>query len=361
MEYIIASFIIIWGSIYNGKLNHQSKKLYLIFIWLVMTLLMGVRYRVGIDTMNYMSTYQSIPTFKDFGIYDFHYFRYEPLFLIINIFCKSFFGDFWTVQLICAGISNGLIIIFLNRYCKNPFLGTLLYFYISYLYFSTEIMRESIAIGIFLLNYRNIEKNNYIKYYLFSFLSIGFHYSAIITWLIPLTIFLKFNLIFMLMIGGMFSITPFVSSFNEMLSIASISDRVELYIEGNNLNLNFRLGLLLQNMIPGAFACILLHWNKQQIQFKHMFLLQILFCAGAFAIPIIFQRFINYTQLFAIVLMSSALCNKKVSSILRKVLFVVVIVSQLHYYSEMFRRWYPYVSIFNPHTIQERELMWSHF
>lgn len=340
-------------------MTYSLKVFWLIIICLYLSILMGLRYRVGLDTMAYMSSYDIIPNLGHY-IDNGTEIRYEPLFLLINILCKSSGAGFWMVQIVCATITNTFIFIFLYRYCNNVFVGILIYLYVAFLYFNTEIMRESVAISIFLLNYQNIEKKNFIKYYLLSFLSIGFHFSAIIIWIFPFIQKLRVNLIYILICIGMILITPLVESLNNILAIASISDRMDFYIGGNGLNMNFRLGLLIQNVLPGIVAYTILKIKKRPISFNYCFLLQILFAMGAFAIPIVFQRFINYTQLFTIVMLSNGLSSYKLSLSAKTFITCVIIGSQILYYSGMSNCWIPYVSILNPSKIQIREYMWLH-
>lgn len=360
MVYLIVIAVVLIGVIYNGRMAKSLRLFWLIVIWLVQTLITGLRYRVGMDTLNYMESFNSFPLIQNFTLHDIFYFRYEPLYLLLNIYCKSYLGGFWWVQLICSGLTNACILIFLNKYCKNPFVGVLIYLYIAWLYFSTEIMRESIAIGIFLLNYKNLKNGSWFRYYAISFISIGFHYSAIITWFFPFVKYIRFNRLFVLLIIGSMLITPVVDSLNSMVNLGTISDRMNFYLDGNNLNFNYRIGLIIQNLLPGAFAYYLLNKKQCSIPFQQFFLLQVLFCFGAFAIPVVFQRFINYTQLFTIVMMSYAFWNRNISYHSKCILFAIIFISQSQYYYISKNRWIPYVSILNPYKVPAREYMWEH-
>lgn len=359
MEYLIIVAISLIGLSYYSRMARSLRIFWIFVLWFVSTLIIGLRYRVGIDTLNYMETFSIIPTLDNFSWNDFSRFRYEPLYTGLNIICKTLFGEFWSLQIICAAITNGCIFLFLKRYCENPYIAILIYLYVAFLYFSTEILRESIAIGIFLLNYQNLERKKWLRYYLISFLSIGFHYSAILTWFIPLANYLRLNFAYLVVLCSMVLIKPLFESMLQ-LQILTIIDRMELYIGGNALNMNYRLLLIIQNVIPGTFAYYFLRKKRQSIPFRNLFLLQVLFCAGSFAIPVVFQRFINYTQLFVIVLLSYTFWNKVITKKAKIFLIGIILLSQLPYYYSSSSMWIPYVSIIEPYKVPDREDMWLH-
>lgn len=323
---------------------------------------MGLRYRVGIDTMNYMHAFKSAIPLEKFWSSDIFEEKFEPAYVFVSACCKSITTEFWLMQMVMAAITNGCIFIFLYRYCKNPFVGVLLYFILQWLYFTTEIMRESAAVGIFLLNYRNLQQRKWIKYYLYSLFSIAFHYSAIIIWLFPLARFLKPNLLYLICCLAIVAITPIVETLNDMLAIASIADRVNGYVVGaEKLTINWRIGEIIKSGLPALIALYFAKKVKLPTGFKQMVLLQILFCAGTFAVPIIFQRFTNYTTLFPTVVLANCVSSSTIRKYMRICLFVVIIFTQIYSYIGMYRRWVPYVSIINPIRINERENIWWQF
>lgn len=362
MEYIIALIFILIGAISNKRLSKDTRRFLLGAIAVYLVLLMGFRYRVGLDTINYMSNYKAMPTLSQILSIDYTKFRYEPGFVFINSLGRFFKTDFWLVQLILAAITNFSITIFLYRYCKNPFVGLLLYAYIAFLYFSAEIIRESAAIGIFLLNYENLKNKRWTRYYLVAILSISLHYSAILTLAMPFLGHLKFNKWYIALCICAIVATPFIQSVNEILNFSSITDRINYYMDGNGLNINFRIGLLLQNVVPASFCLLALKKYKQKPIpfFRSMTLLQFLFVAGSFAIPIIFQRFINYTQIFTVVLMANTLSDGKIKQPVRLLAVLVIMFSQSLYLKHMYRSWIPYVSVFNPVKIEAREQLYKH-
>lgn len=362
MEYLFAFILVIFAIAFNKRMAPSVRVATLIGIFTYVVVLLGLRYRVGIDTINYMHSFKSAIPLEKLWHSNIFEERFEPGYVFVSACCKSVTSEFWLMQLIMTAITTGCVFIFLYRYCKNPFVGVFLYFILQCLYFSTEIMRESAAVGIFLLNFRNLQQKKWNKYYFFSLFSIAFHYSAIIIWLIPLARFLKPNFLYMSCCIGIIAITPIVETLNDMLAIASITDRVNGYIYGaEKLTINWRLGEMIKSGIPALLALYFIPKKNIPFGFKQMILLQILFCAGTFAIPIIFQRFINYTSLFTTVILANSLSSSAIKTYIRSGLLALIIISQLYSYWGMYRRWMPYVSILNPIHINERENLWWQF
>lgn len=328
-------------------------------ICLYVILLMGFRYRVGIDTINYSYIFDDAAPINSLSDIDLINSRVEPAYLIITSIVKKVTTEFWHVQIIMAAITNICVFIFIYRYCKNPFLGLFLYVIMAFFYFTTEILRESAAVGIFLLNFENFRQKKWKKYYLLSLISIAFHYSAFVIWFFPLIRHLKFNLWFLLICIFFICITPFLESFNRILEFASLTDRLNHYIDGNGLNMNWRISQIIKNAIPGIAGLMIIRHKRFEGWEKPFILLQILFTVGTFAIPIVFQRVINYTQVFTIVFLANILANHKLALTARQALLMIVLLSQSIYWSGNYVRFIPYVSIFEEIKIPEREAIWQ--
>lgn len=347
------------GIVINKKMTPTPRKIYLGIILTYIVILLGLRYRVGIDTITYMNAFKHIKTLPAFWHSDIFGQKYEPGYLFVCSLCKTICKEFWFLQMVMATITNTCIFIFLYRNTKNVFAGLILYLFIQWLYFTTEIMRESAAIGIFLLNYRNLENRKWIAYYLISLLSISFHYSAIITWIFPLARFLKPNFYYILLCAGMLIITPLVELLSNLIAIDAISGRIIQYIELESLNLNWRIGELIRTALPAFTTLVAYHLSGKKTQASHMLLLQIMFSIGAFAIPLLFARFTNYTTLFVTISLANLLCSDTPRHWIKVLALSLVLLSQSYYYYSNKAIWFPYVSVFNPKTLREREQIWK--
>lgn len=361
MVYLVAFILAAAGIVINKRMTPTPRKIYLGIICTYVVIIIGLRYRVGVDTISYMASFKHIRDLNHIFDSDIFSYRYEPGYLLLNSLVKTFTKEFWVMQMVVAAIVNGCIFIFLYRYCRNVFVGVIIFLFMQWLYFSTEIMRESIAISIFLLNYRNFEKNDWVKYYLVSLIYIPFHYSAVVTWLFPLAKMLKPNLTFIIFCIIALAITPVIEYLSGIIPFLSVVTRLEQYVtNAAGLNLNWKLAELMRTGMPAIAVLIAFRMAGIKCGQEKMLLLQILFCMGAFAIPIIFSRFTNYTTMFVTVGVANFLCDKEAARRLRIGLMCFIILTQGFYYYSMYPRWFPYVSIFNPHQIHEREQIWKH-
>lgn len=364
-EYLILFFFLIIFLIIRKSMNHQTEKYALAFLCIYMILLMGLRYRVGLDTISYMRSFDHLPSFEAFKKSNIFENRFEPGYMVICMLCKSFCKDFWLVQLVLAAITNIGIFVFIYRHCENPFWGVFTYIIVAWLYFSTEIIRESASISIFLLNYENLSEHKWIKYYLFSFLSISLHFSAIIIWLFPFVTNLKHvTKYYIILIIFFVACLPLFEYLNQYLT-GSIAYRINGSIESARvLNMNWRIAFLIQSAILPIFSIYIAHKNNIDLPFKPFVLFHILLSAGAFSIPIVFSRFTNYTILFVCVYVSNLIVSSKLTPIIKSSLVIVVLASQWHYYfgMRMIDSWVPYHSIFEQVKENKRENMWrKHF
>ena len=348
MEYLLILGLTIFGIFFNNKISYANRKFYLFIIFIVVVLVFGFRYKVGGDTLIYMRMYNKATPLDQFETINFLKERVEPGFQFLSSLFKAFTKEFWPLQMFLTALTNGLIFIFINKNCKNPFIGVFLYLFMQCLYFTTEILRESVAVGIFILNYKNIEEKKLGKYYLFSILSILFHYSAIFTLIIPFTKWLRLNLWFWFICAGCFLITPLVKELNQFISIASIANRVDTYTkDAGVLNLNLRLGVFIRSGLPCIAALFFIYKYKFTTKYYHLILLQILLCCAAFAIPDIFLRLVNYVSLFTTVVLANLLVLKTIKPFLRVMLVSFALLTQSNFLYINYSRWYPYVSIFD--------------
>lgn len=219
MVYIIILFsliILVWNYDICHKKNYKWS-----FFWglcLVFILYAGLRYRIGGDTIGYMSSFEYYPDIFTTGISEGikkvqnlseEYERFKPGWIIYVMLIKGIWNNFFFMQFINAIILNLSIFIVIKRYSSYPFM-TLLIFFFNFKFFELEfeVMRESIAVSIFMLLSINpyVEKK-WLKYYVGSLLATCFHPSAYVTLIFPLFSYLKLSLKWNVIL---FCIIPFI-------------------------------------------------------------------------------------------------------------------------------------------------------
>lgn len=159
----------------------------LLFTFIVISFFLGGRYNVGTDWENYKNFYDDIATNGiNFG-------NIEPLYLILNkvISITGFSSSFF---FFCISIIQLSIIYFIFKDDKRVFaLGMLIYF-LCCLPISLNIIRQSLAISIFLYSIRYIG-NSPLKYILMITIAGLFHYSSFILLVVYVLSYKRFSFI----------------------------------------------------------------------------------------------------------------------------------------------------------------------
>lgn len=161
----------------------------LVYFWSEMVLLIliaGLRYKVGLDTLGYMSMWKNIPLPNQLHSFDFMMAKYQPLWYILSGFCKSVNGEFYVFQIIHAIIINSVIFFVIKTCCRYVFTATLIYLLQTFLYFNCEVLRESLSVCIFLIAMKSYVECSWRKYYAWLVIGFMFHPSIIFAFFLPL-------------------------------------------------------------------------------------------------------------------------------------------------------------------------------
>lgn len=367
MEYIVLIVFSIFLSYHYPK-NGLSKRKYryaYILLFLYCVLLFGLRYRVGIDTLNYMYSYPTQPTLDTLDWEKIYTNRYAPLFMLLVATCRSITTDFWLLQFIVSVIFNSCLFIFLKRQVSNPFLAFSLFFFMNGLYFNTEIMRESLAVGVFLLNINNLIKHKWTSYYILATISLMFHFSAIIVFLFPLFTKVRLNWQFLalLLVFALFrkNLEEYTISMIPMENVMERIDEFYLLIDSGRLNINWLILVIIQTvMVPIVVMVTNKKTTKVRQELEFMLCIYLFLGLGCVYYQIIFQRFTNYVLLVLIVVMAEMLHSKVLENKYKILIVSLFIIAYSYTYigHERYKMWYPYHSVFNPEKDSDRETMW---
>ena len=85
------------------------------FNLVVLILLAGLRYRVGGDTLMYMSMYAEWPAIDELKYFDFEDALYNPLWYVYTSIAKSLSDEFWVLQIIQSVIVNCIFFHFFRK------------------------------------------------------------------------------------------------------------------------------------------------------------------------------------------------------------------------------------------------------
>ena len=126
------------------------------------------------------------PFFKECDardLYDYNFVTskgFEPGFTLLTIICKSIVDDFHFYTFVLCVINTALLVRFFSKHSDNIPLALMLYVVFEGLVISTNLMRNSIAIFIFLNALDYIRDRRPLPYFLLCGLATTFHISSVI-------------------------------------------------------------------------------------------------------------------------------------------------------------------------------------
>lgn len=359
-------------------------------LWLILTLVAGLRYRVGIDTLSYETLLSSVPPITDFSLSTLFSVRdSSPGMVFITGISRLFTPWIWPVQLICALWFNYACAIFGRRYVKNRFLFIALYFLCAWLNLNFEVMAEGVAIGFFLMSWPSFRRGEWIKYYLWLIPALCFHLSAIVVCLLPVMLLpglrklwadRKYVIVFLCsaLIAGLF--LPWkelgMSIIRSELLPTEIGKAFAIkfeaysrdYLSGPGLNPKGIIGILIKSVVYPLTAMLLLRKNSLPVVMGLFFML-----IGIEMEPL--RRLSNYFIIFC--LAEICLGMERYSSRLSLVYKILLFTPLLFFVLIGYRGkrnvaddrpvsvscvYVPYYSWLSPDTDNDREELWkTHF
>lgn len=378
MIYFIVLFVLLMFAFNYDVLNNSiGKKRAYFILCLILIMLAGFRYRVGGDTLNYMLAHNFMTDLLNINLFDqIDGVRAEIGWRFLSSLAKLFGEDFYWLQFIQSTIANVAVFIFFKRYSENYFSAILLYYISFYLYLNFEILRESIAISIFLVfGIKHLLDKRFIAYYITVAVMMLFHTSAVFLFLLPLLIKFSsnnYNYLFICTITYLLGVflSPFFYSFLKLGGLSFFSNKFDTYLEYSFTTYGKIMAYFLYVLIP-----LLVH--KYAKRYDNKFSIFLVVCAILGSLTSLFTilfRFVNYftpilileiTLLFTIILR-----NKRDRLRLQHSFFflafvflftnakIITVVNQekdIKWYS----RWYPYYTIFENKEDPDREYIWQ--
>lgn len=362
-----------------AKSGGENKWYY--FNLIVLILLAGLRYRVGGDTLMYMSMYNEWPAFDELKYFDFETALYNPLWYVYTSIPKSISDEFWVFQMIQAVFVNCVFFSFFKKYSPSYYFSAILVYYVGYYcYFNMEIMREILCISILMLMTGWLEEKKYIPYFIGCAVAVAIHFSALIMLVLPLLyIFFKkpswkWQLIIMLAVIVVLNVVNIVSIVISMLPLdEQFGMLIEKYLDiETNLN-----GMISQLILYLPVLGMIFIRERCPINYHDNFTPIIMGVVFAYAMSMGFAgfgRLVNYFIPFVIVYMVHTIyyfisnVDFKISQISHVVLSLslcLLVFNYTFYYvrdksdaypgTQFYDRYSPYYSVLNPKIDNHRE------
>ena len=349
------------------------------FILVVLILFAGLRYRVGSDTLMYMSMFYEWPKLDELRYFDFATATYNPLWYIFAALARSIYDDFTTLQIMHAVIVNCTFFWFFRKYCPKYYFSAILLYYVGYFcYFNMEVMRESLCICVLLLSTSFLLEKKWLLYFPMCVIGLLTHYSAAIMLVLPFLLLFKrpswkWEVVILL---GIVVVMRVVNVPMLVLSLFGLNDQLILLIGGYIEEMRNVMGIIseLLNFFP-IFIFIYLR-EKHQITEENDFTPLMMGTVVVYALAMnvgIFSRFINYFVPFILVYSVNTVYRAlywkfrdyQISYLLCLMAFFVLNFNMIRFYTKdmsesypntrAYVRYIPYHSVLNPKIDEHRE------
>lgn len=357
IPYLIPVILTIFCAIHYDINNRKDAGKYFAaaFLFIYLTLLIGLRYRVGGDSLTYEGVFRNE---SDLSTWTFNYVHiYQPGFTFLYAVAKSIHDSFTTFQIIHAILLNTMLFIFIWKNTRYRFIALCIIEYAVYLYFSTEILREVLAVMVFALNYPSYKNRRWLQFYLGVALALLFHPSAAILIILPLMRKWRYNRRFLLYCACVVALFPIGLKVMAHMPSNVITDKAAGY-SGEFYGLFATFTYVLSGGLFPLLYLFLTRKNKERPRFENFICVMTFFGLGAVISPLIFGRFTNYFVLFFILSLAdylhSHICsksNKWRHNAIAFILLILICYSNQYLYLGKYIRYIPYSSIYNPMDI----------
>lgn len=383
MTYLIILLVILFCVIHFDILGYSknSHKWYL-SIWIYLTLVSGLAYRLGGDGIVYVWQYPYLyNTDEGFGWEALtSYNNRLPAWVLLNKLCKLVTTDYWFFKFVHAIIVNSLFGYYIKTNTKYIFSSTLIFYVLLYFDLNFQLLRQVLAIGFFLYGLKYYNTNKWLKYYLLCISAVLFHESALIAFVFPFMKLIKLNLKTLPFLLASVFILFYVGKqlFNSVLFslIGSLEEKaLTYYADGESSSFaTMLLNILLSSIIPLIVTC---YTKKNDVNSKGAVVYGLCYAIGCNVT--IFYRFSMFYQIFSYVfyieLFYSVCANITQSFKYNKRFFVIsylfIVLFFLAYRGRMYFspygdtgkptwvQYYPYSSIITKEKDPEREQLFN--
>jgi hypothetical protein len=274
----------------------------------------GFRDGLGVDTIHYVDFFNYVPTIDNLSKSYFDYTRFRPGFVIFYSFCKFIVNDITLAFVLESLFVNSVVLLFIKKHTKYPYLAILLYFLINFLEFNMEIQREAISVALILLAWMKLERKKYIYSILLFVTATTFHISALFAIIIPLTNYIQFNKKWIIIAMASIFLVPmvfFALPNLEMIVEFLLNSDKESVVDGytaQSFNQDLNINYFLINIINYAFITYSLYYLKSQ-NYKRYAGQMLAFGTLMYmtSVSYAFYRMTNYLTIFYILVLSDFL------------------------------------------------------
>lgn len=280
--YIILSMFALLAYVYDYRKLTLMRGFWLVVMWLTLVCIAGFRYHVGLDSRYYEYEYPDMPTLMTLADYDFSDTRYQPLYIVFTAIARTISKEFMYLQLMHALCLNTVIFWFFNKFTRHTFVALTLYFLMLFIPFNFEVLRESLAVSLFLLAWPYFLKQKWLPYYILVAIAFGFHISAAVTFLLPLLWVTKVRHLLMygkktivlcaILVGvGLIVYQNFFEILKGLSFLSMFSERIDLYsgneMGGMALNIN---GVIVNVTRDAVYPLLAIFFLQRKLKYRQV-------------------------------------------------------------------------------------------
>ena len=302
MIYLALIIIFILPIVLRHKVPFFEKSYWYWGECILLVLVAGLRLVVGGDTQTYMADFDRYPTLEEFTIFHFALFRYQPLWILMNVLAKTIYPEFFVLQLILSAIVNPVTFYIIKKETDKKYEVAIIYLLFQFLYLNCEIMRETFAICIFYFAFGYLIRHKWLPYYGLCIVAFLFHDAAAIYFILPflLPILTKdFTPKYVMIMATILLLATNPLVLSKMLFFLPES-RVEGFEDFySKMAIGSILGVI-RSIVELPFIYFIIRYTKRKISYKVYIGLKIYFCLHIIGLvmPIFVNRVCNSYNLF---------------------------------------------------------------
>ncbi|MCM1152330.1 MAG: EpsG family protein [Muribaculum sp.] len=326
--FVILLFILVCVYRFDYCKRRKFKSLSYWGLFVFFVLMAGLRYRIGGDSVRYEWLYKDAPTLFELAKFRFSSIRFEPGFIVFWSIPRTFSPDFTYFQLFHALVVNSAIFWFIRKYARNPFLFLSMYFVYLYVGLNYQVLREALAVAVFLFSWPLLKNGKYWAYYPLALLGVSFHISAVFMLFLPLLMLPGIRECFKvgmrtvyvvlgLLVAGYFIQKYFYRFFMFLAVTETMVDRTKMYsqdtLSGQQYNFAGMISVMFRYVLYPIFAIFFYNAKCKAEKIKgklpewkeHLLAMTGVY-AALMSIPVfIFFRFLNYLDFFIFLTVSN--------------------------------------------------------
>ena len=396
MIYLFIFIYLLCLSVYFDILEMKGRRsLHFTIAITLLILVAGLRWRIGSDTVLYAQEFTQYHDLFHMELSDFESLNRMPVWVLLNTVCKTVWNDFVLVQLVAATFSLMVSWYFIRKVCPSLQFVVLLGYYIGgrYTTLNMELLRESSAVGFYLLAILSIDEKRMKYAMLYAFLAIMSHIFAFLTiiifiicyYLLPRNKILRLTicicLFFVVILNKDYLIFLMQNNINVLFINEEMSSKFLNYAMSDQYGSIDKTIMNYISLIMHFFTYIFMLYKCKKVYPKFILLKRdlfdtfificILLLLGKFSFTILYRIGINYNYYFTCllaVIFTKGVLIEHIRKQQRVFVYLVLLIIPLSFtykvYFEFtfdfpghraYSRYYPYSTIFDKTRNYQRE------